>query len=100
VTAGFDARNRNQAWTYDAAGHLLSMNNPADYSLTPYEAPRHSYNAAGQHASMTQTLTRYQGSNYLVTTTTDTQTYDGDGAQGTRLNNYSYLGGSGRNADD
>jgi len=78
VAATYNEQNRNWRWSYDAAGNLLSQNEAPDYSLQPYQAPQHRYDAAGRHVSLNSTHTRYSGTYASTFVTTNTQTYDGD----------------------
>ena len=83
TTASYNAANRNPAWEYDAAGNVLSRNEPADPNMwEPYAPARYSFDAAGREASVTQTRSyRMVRNNQLVIETnvfTNTNTYDGD----------------------
>jgi YD repeat-containing protein len=73
---------RNQAWSYDADGRLLSRNEPSPNDLT-YVPARYSFDAAGRQTQMTQTTSRPNPNprvNTVITTAvTQADTYDGDG---------------------
>jgi hypothetical protein len=72
-----------QAWSYDADGRLISMNEPP-YNEFPYAAPVHTYDAAGRHVKTTQTTSSENPNpNPPVLTKAETvdSTYDGDGQQ-------------------
>lgn len=86
-TQTYDLHNRNTAWTYDAAGNLLSMNEPPPNQLT-FTAAVHTYDAAGRHIRVSQTTSRPSPTNpnlTLTTTSTSAAIYDGDGRQVKRL---------------
>ena len=86
-TQTYDTHNRNTAWTYDAAGNLLTMNEPAPSELT-FVAAQHSYDAVGRHIQVTQTTSKPSPSNpnlIFTTTTTTSAAYDGDGQQVKRV---------------
>jgi YD repeat-containing protein len=79
----YDAHNRNIAWSYDADGRLLSMNEPAPNELT-FVPRQHSYDVAGRHVKHTLTTSQASqlpGGPVLTTVTTVDASYDGDGQQ-------------------
>jgi len=83
----YDAHNRNLAWSYDADGRLVSMNEPAPDQL-PFVAAQHTYDVAGRHVKHTQTTSRVQplpGNPVWTTVTTVDASYDGDGQQCKRV---------------
>ena len=82
-TQTYDGRNRNTAWSYDASGTLLSMNEPAPDELT-FVPAQHSYDASGRHIQVTQTTSTPSAFNpnlVLTTAATTRDEYDGDGLQ-------------------
>jgi YD repeat-containing protein len=86
-TQTYDAHNRNSAWSYDANGRLLSMNEPAP-DANPFVPAQHTYDAAGQHVKHTQTtsqVTQLPGNPVWTTITTVDASYDGDGQQYKRV---------------
>jgi YD repeat-containing protein len=94
-TDSYNSQNRNPLWEYDAAGRLVSTNDPPPNDL-PYQPLRFTYDASGNRAQSTQTTSRHspiQNSNIIFTTaTTNSSTYDGDGmlvqsARTTQFNN-------------
>ena len=98
VTASYDARNRNPQWTYDASAHLISMNEAMTYSVHPYQAAQHTYDAAGRHVGVTQTTTRYEGNSFVTTFVNNTQSYDGDGRQVRSVEGRTLYGSPGANS--
>jgi YD repeat-containing protein len=85
----YDAHNRNSAWSYDADGRLLSMNEPPPDEL-PFVPAQHIYDAAGRHVKNTQTTSRIMplpGNPVWTTVTTVEASYDGDGQQYKRVEN-------------
>jgi YD repeat-containing protein len=73
---------RNQAWSYDPDGRLVSRNEQSPNGLT-YAPARFTYDAAGRQAQMTQTTSRPNpnphNSTIWTTAVTQADTYDGDG---------------------
>jgi hypothetical protein len=83
----YDAHNRNSAWSYDADGRLISMNEPPP-NEHPYAPVMHTYDAAGQHVKNTQTTSRQTqlpGNPVRTTIATTDAGYDGDGQQVKRI---------------
>jgi YD repeat-containing protein len=80
VSDSYDSHGRNLLWSYDADGRLVSMNEPAP-DVQPFVPAHNSYDAAGRHATTTQTTSRRVGVHSILQTTAVTQTdsYDGDG---------------------
>jgi YD repeat-containing protein len=82
----YDAHNRNNAWSYDADGRLLSMNEPPPDEL-PFLPAQHTYDAAGRHVKHTQTTSRVMplpGNPVWTMVSTVDASYDGDGQQSKR----------------
>lgn len=80
-TETYDAYSRNTAWSYDADGRLITTNEPAPNAL-PYSPLTFGYDATGQSASSTYTISRPNPSNPSQTfTTIETRnnTFDGNG---------------------
>lgn len=79
TTETYTNQGRNPSWEYDAAGHLVSRNEPSPDGL-PYQPLRNSYDAAGRPSQTTQKTSRRLFSGTLLTTTkTKSEVYDGDG---------------------
>jgi YD repeat-containing protein len=86
VTASYDAHNRNAAWSYDADGNLLSMNEPSPNGFSPFQSPAHTYDAVGSHVGVAETISQLIPDQGLHTvTTTRSQTYDGNGQEVKRV---------------
>jgi YD repeat-containing protein len=94
VTASIDSHNRNSGWSYDADGNLLTMNDPSPNGFTPFQSPRHVYDAAANHIGVTQIFSQpAPTTGFNTTTTSRSQTYDGNGQEvkrvdTTQINNY------------
>ena len=94
VTASVNSHNRNSAWSYDADGNLLTMNDPSPNGFTPFQSPQHAYDAAANHIGVTQIFSQPAPTTGFWTTTTNrSQTYDGNGQEvkrvsTTQTNNY------------
>jgi YD repeat-containing protein len=84
TTANYNTTGRNPDWEYDAAGDLVSRNEPKPAGqLTPYQAARYTYDAAGRQAGVTQTRSYFvesdSGGHMSTDVVENTTTYDGEG---------------------
>jgi hypothetical protein len=107
-------KNRNTAWSYDATGNLLSMNEAPPNGL-PFVAAQHAYDAASRRVQTTTgavydgdglqvkaAVTKQVNSNqpstqttyYLRSSVLGGQAITDYDDQGTRVNSYVYAGGN------
>lgn len=80
-TQTYDSHDRNTAWTYEASGNLVSMNEPAPNQM-PFVPAQHIYDAGGHHVNVQQTTSVQSPNNpnlVLTTTTATSAIYDGSG---------------------